>query len=648
MKTIKSIFGSYLLNEDKSLGLSVHEDSKTMYSIFNNKLRIQLDMGNRGNFSDVSWKVENNRLVLFSGELYNYKELIKKLDQQELSPQDISIAHLCFFLYSQYGISFSKHLNGAFSLILYDPDERVLLISVDRFGLTKPIYYMVSNKLYFSSHLKTLLKHSNIKAEIDKNALALFLKYSYIPSPRSIIKDVKKLNPGEMIICKGDSYKIERYIDFNVKPNKMCVTEAVEEYRRLLTDAISCRTEKDGSTKMGILLSGGLDSSANVAIATQLGDRNFSTFGIGFDDPNMDERPYARIVADYYDVPFHDYVFDGSEIEDLPKMIWHLEEPFMENGLFLTYAGFKSAQSRADTIITGNCTDQLFGTGGFSGGMPIALRYMVDKVHMGSFVTRMHNCSRNELFYRDNLLFKIKVMLDRIADFNGWFFWGFDNNQLNKLCSFNIDDHLINNFPNSLGHISTTLADYYQFSLVHQDVEHYACQNVIMKTHRMSEMFGMVTRDPYTDYRLVDFILGLDLSLKRKGGLLDYFHNNTQSKYLHRLAMQKILPQNILNKPKQGGFVNMTLSLNDPKQRKKIFNYIKRSNVISEYMNMKYVHQLLDIYEKTVEIKPYWQHYRDAKANQILYLLTFSLWFDIFVKNKLCEVSSSSLSDFLE
>lgn len=645
LNIIKSYIGIYQLDGN---GTPPTRDSYLdNYSSGDSRLKLHIDFKDSQRQRDYQLAGLNGISALFYGELYNFDELIDKLNWNDGENRDLSFSQLCCLLYQKYGLDFAKHINGMFSLVLRDRKENVFLLIVDRFGSARPIYYNISSKLYFSTHLKHLLSSDEISADIDKNSLALFLKYSYIPSPMTIVKGIKKLKPGEMIICKRDTCKIARYIDFETKPKKVSEKEAVYQYTKLISESISNKLETYDGQNVGIFLSGGLDSSANVALAAKLNKCKFETFGIGFEDSSVDERPFANIVAKHFGIPFSDYVFDGSEIEDLPRMIWHLEEPFLENGLFLTYAGFKSVQNRADVIISGNCADQLFGTGGFAGGKPIALRYLLEKLHLLYLFEQAKKITRTPLFYKDNVLFKLKVLLDRGTNFNDWFFWGFDDHELKQLCKFDIPSTIFNVFPSNLATTSQSFADYYQQSLVHQDIEHYACQNVLVKSNRLAEMFGIYARDPYLDYKVVDFILSLELQLQRKGGLLGYFQNRTESKYLHRLAMRKMLPQSILDKPKQGGCVSMALLLSNPKKRRLIFNYILGSDILKEYLSIQYIKKLLAEYEVLTKKSIYWENHRDSKANKILYLLTFSLWHHIFLKNREKHTWDIKLSEML-
>ena len=400
------------------------------------------------------------------------------------------------------------------------------------------------------------------------------------------------------------------------------------------------------ANRVGFFLSGGLDSSANVALAAQTGNTAFKTFGIGFKQPDFDERSFARTVADHFKVDFHDYVFTGSEIEFLPEMIWFLDEPFMENGLFLTYAGFKAASTYdLDLIIAGGAADQLFGTGGFAAGRPIALRYLLDKIHCRSALDIL----RKTIFrppYQDNWVFKLKVMADRVADFNDWFFWGFDDYELQSLCNFSINSEDLRCFSNSIDR-NASFDDYYQYAIVHQDIEHYACQNLIVKTFRMANLFGVKVREPYLDNNVADYLLSLNRKFKTNGSVIDFLKGKRVTKYLHRQAMTGILPENILKKPKQGGFVPMALLLSDEKNRKNIYRYLLNSATLHDFYHLESVKELIEACENSLTSKPYWFAFQDNKINQVMNLLVFNLWYQIFIKESYVTRPTSTLSSIV-
>jgi len=526
----------------------------------------------------TSFKAENDSLkVFFTGESFNLEELGQDAYESGLVIESfINPAQIALRLYQKHGLRFPSKINGFFSICIWDSRDRSVVIYADRFGSTVPVYYCLYPKGFiFSSQLKILAQVEDKGMEVDPISLAAFLKYSYVPAPRTILRGVFKLGPGEMLIYKDGNIQNQRYDDFSPVSERAFPNEnkAAEEYLDILTSSIRKKAKGFDSSRIGFFLSGGLDSSANVALASRSGLTGFKTFGIGFENPKIDERPYAKIVATHFKVPFHEYLFDGSEIEDLPAMVWHLDEPFMENGLFLTYAGFKAAEGEVDLIIAGDGADQLFGTGGFADGRPIALRYLLATFHCRTLLEK----SRKALFhppYKDNLLFKSKVLIDRAVDFNDWFFWGFDENELAELCRFLIKRDSLRCFSNDLRKVPKTLASYYHHALIHQDLEHYAFQNILFKSFRMAEMFGIKLREAYLDKDVIEFVLSTHFKLKTKGSLWDLLMGKRVAKYLHRLSTERLLPSEVFNKPKQGGFVPMTFLLRNPLVRGKVFDYL--------------------------------------------------------------------------
>ena len=356
-------------------------------------------------------------LCLIHGEIHNFQEVLKEhLDVGAHCEGDLDLA---LQLYNRYGPQFAQKLNGLFSLAILDQKDQSLTLLNDRFGMAHQVYWTaISSRLYFATHLKTLLECPELRKELDVEALNLFLKYSYIPSPWTIFKNIQKLQPGHRLVFKDGQVTIEPYWEFGINGKSVSdLQEAVSVYKRLLKESISKRLGNNDT--VGILLSGGLDSSANVAIAAQCTDKKLKTFSIGFEDPAFDERPYARIVARHFNTKHFEYTVNGMELEHLPYLVWNMEEPYFEFGLFLTYMGMTAAQKEVDAVIGGEGADQLFGTGGFVGGLPVALRYILLKYRLIGLARNGQKVARGSYFYdHDNLAFKLRLLLNRVVDLN--------------------------------------------------------------------------------------------------------------------------------------------------------------------------------------------------------------------------------------
>jgi asparagine synthase (glutamine-hydrolysing) len=600
-------------------------------------------------------------ICLIHGEINNYQDLLK-----ELSPEDRNCngdLDLSIHLYRRYGVDFAKKLNGLFSLAILDERDSSFILVNDRFGLAHQVYWTtIGSRFYFATHLKTLLNLPEIKRDIDIEGLNLFLKYSYIPSPWTILKGIKKLPAGHLLTFKKGKVEVTPYWDFKSSNGlRLDLHEAVDVYKVLLKKSIMRRLGTN--ERVGILLSGGLDSSANVALAAECTKQKVKTFCVGFDDSAFDERPYAQIVSQHFNTQHYETSITGEEIEDLPELIWNLEEPYFEFGLFLTYKGLAAAKDEVDVVIGGEGADQLFGTGGFAGGRPAALHYLLKKYHLLGFGKQAAKIIKSPYFYEhDNLAFKFRMLWDRAIDLNNWYFYGYDEHELKLLYRnpslSNIPKIFPDHFDTRNSKLETrkstpytlhaSFADLFYETQINQDLKHYVNENVMVKSGRMADMFDLTLRESYLDTEVTDFLVSLDYSLKRSGDLVDHLTGKIKTKLLHRKVMEGLLPSEIMNKPKQGGFVPVMIFLKNPDLRKNIYQHLLNSEVIKEYFRTDYLNALFENYEEFQGKKIYWHNFYNSKANRILFLLTFDIWHHFYIKENYLEVNPPSLTDYLK
>lgn len=580
------------------------------------------------------------------GEIFNYHDLLDSLggDADDCRGDLDVILHL----YKKRGPSFAKHLNGLFSLALLDRECARCVILNDRFGQAHPVYWtVVDGRLCFATHLRTLLLIPGVTREVDNDAMNLFLKYSYIPSPWTIFKQIRKLPPGHVLVFRHDTLAIERYWDFPSMKNPVQDTDtAAAQYRNVLRRSIERRVCGNGAT--GILLSGGLDSSANVALASECSEARLKTFSVGFAEATFDERAYARIVSRHFGTEHFEYTITGEEIEDLPKLIWHLEEPYFEFGLFLTYAGLASARKETEVVIGGECADQLFGTGGFAGGLPAVLHYVFVSNGLLGPARKAIRLLKSDFFYaRDNMAFKVRMLLDRAVDLNNWYFYGYDEHEMRSLHKNPCDCGIPKIFSDNLNAYPDAFESLYHETLINQDLRHYANENVMVKAGRMADMLDVGLRESYLDTEVTDFLVGLRYPLKRAGSLLDHVRGRVTTKFLHRKAMERLLPPEIMSKPKQGGFVPVMIFLKDAGLRNRIYYHLLNSETMKRYFNLDYLRKIFAHYESVQGKKIYWHNFHNAKANRILFLLTFDIWHSFYVENEPLNVTPMTLSEYV-
>lgn len=602
--------------------------------------------------ADVPWQQreiadspELGAVCLMNGEIHNCPELQKELGEEASScAGDLDIA---LMLCRRHGLQFAKKLNGLFSLAVLDKRESTLLLYADRFGMARQVYWTTrGTRLYFATHLKTLLACPRIRREVDVEALNLFLKYAYITSPWSIFTSIRKLQPGHRLLFRRGEAEEAPWWDFSEADSAVADwDEAVSRYRSLLQQSIARRLGDPSRT--GILLSGGLDSSANVAMAARCTGRQLTTFAIGFEDPRFDERSYARIVADHFGTRHHEYTITGSEIEDLPKLLWHMEEPYFEFGLFLTYRGLAAAAPEMDAVIGGEGADQMFGTGGFAGARPAAAQYLLRRYGLIGAARAAGSLLRGPFFYdRDNWAFKLRLFWNRAVDLNDWYFYGFDVHELSHACKDPAMARVPRIFDGQEVDVSS-FAALYRHTQIHQDIRHYVNENVMVKSGRMADMLGIILHESFLDTDVADFLVGLEFRYKRGGNLLDHLRGRCTSKLLHRRAMEGILPEEILHKPKQGGFVPVMLFLRDAGLRRRIYEYLLRSKVMKEYFRSDYLSSLFNAYEDYQAKPVYWANFLNSKANRILFLLTFDIWHRYYLENDPLRVEVTTLSEYL-
>ena len=351
--------------------------------------------------SEIRCNETNDIWAAFLGEIYNYSD-IRRILEQKHDFRTLSDVELVTHLYEEYGNGFAKMINGQFVIALWDEREQKFMLIRDRFGGIRSLYYLVNNdSLIFASQIKFILNISKIEKRIDTNALELFLKYSYIPSPHTIFNGVKKLIPGHFLLCQSGRIRCEKYWDFTTPEVKIEDEEfASKEYLSLLEKAIQIRLRSD--TDVGILLSGGLDSSSIVALTSKLSEKQLNTFSIGFQNSHLSELKYARIVSEVFNTKHHELTMDSGFIKYFPLLIRYLEEPYTEAGALLTLAALKLAKEKVEVVLGGEGADQLFGVE----GQCLAIRSILERAFSLRLVKKIcHYFDDWPLFRKDNILY---------------------------------------------------------------------------------------------------------------------------------------------------------------------------------------------------------------------------------------------------
>src|SRR5690349_11436179 len=244
--------------------------------------------------------------VILNGEIYNYRELRARLEKRGHSFRSASDTEVLPHLYEEYGDNMTRELNGMFAFALWDSKRRRLLIARDRFG-EKPLYWGVfDNTLLFASEPKVLLAHRTVKPSLDLQALRYYLSFDYVPAPLSIYAGINKLPAAHKLILQDGRVNVECYWRLKYKTLEPAPSEddATEQLRELMADAVRMRLVSD--VPLGVLLSGGVDSSTIAALAVQSSSEAVKTFSISFAEASFDESAYARGVAKFLGTDHHE------------------------------------------------------------------------------------------------------------------------------------------------------------------------------------------------------------------------------------------------------------------------------------------------------------------------------------------------------
>ena len=317
----------------------------------------------------------NNRYVLvFNGEIYNHLELRKKLESQFfdikwIGHSDTETLLMCF---ENWGVESTIQLIvGMFAIALWDTKEQVLTLIRDRVG-EKPLFWgVINNKFIFGSELKSLKAHPEFNLGINRDSIALLLRYNYIPAPHCIYQGVNKLQPGYYVKIKlGMSYdniQPEKYWSLSeiaqqgvCEPLNKSETEVVELLESQLTASIKDQMLSD--VPLGAFLSGGVDSSLIVALMQKQSVRPVKTFSIGFKEPGYNEAEYAKRISEHLGTEHHElYVSEKDALDVIPLLARIYCEPFADSSQIPTYLVSKMAKQHVSVVLTGDGGDELFG-----------------------------------------------------------------------------------------------------------------------------------------------------------------------------------------------------------------------------------------------------------------------------------------------
>ncbi len=485
--------------------------------------------------------------IVFNGEIYNFQELRKDLEARGYHFRSRTDTEVLLAAYREFGVDCLSRLRGMFAFAIWDAEARSLFVARDRLG-KKPLHYLCDQDgIAFASEPKAFLADPSFRAEPDLEALSHYLSYQYVPSPFSAFKGVRKLPPAHYLLIRDGQLETRRYWKLSYK-TKLRIDEddACRELLARLREAVALRLISD--VPLGAFLSGGIDSSATVALMAEVGSAPVKTFSIGFDEEGYNELSYARLVATRYATDHHEFIIRPRAVEILPKLVWHYNEPFADESAIPTYYLSEMTRRHVKVALNGDAGDENFA--GYRRYVADTRREVYRRLPP-SLRTSLKRVAR-WLPYpqgRQTLLARGKRWLEAADQPYERLYarrsMQFDPELKNDLCTPAFMESASGMESTELilqGYRGSDAQDFLDATL-DVDVAHYLPDCLLVKVDIATMAHGLEGRSPFLDHEFMEFAASLPVDLKLRG---------TTKKYILKKALKNLLPPEIVDRPKMG------------------------------------------------------------------------------------------------
>ncbi len=484
--------------------------------------------------------------VVFNGEIYNFQELRKELIGKGHHFSTRSDTEVIVHLYEESGVDCVKRLRGMFAFALWDTRRKTLLLARDRLGI-KPLYYYHRNGCFlFASEIKALIQHPAVERQVSMRGLDCYFTYGYIPAPETIFKDIYKLSPAATLSLQQGHVSKQKYWDLDYTDTLQGDPEELsQELLERLRDSVRRHLVSDVS--VGAFLSGGVDSSAMVALMREEADRPIKTFSLGYRGKG-DELGYARLVSKHLETEHHEFIVSPDMTELLPELVWHQDEPLFDNSILPTFLVSKLAREHVKVALSGDGGDELFG------GYEWTRRYQFIRYYnqlpggIRTILQKLLLRDGHEPAYRSDFTSKLKRF---ISDTTLSLEEGFARRTTNsgqfrqQLYSEETKKALDRYDALTLQSECFTRASVQdeRDKMLYVDSMLYLPDDCLFKVDRMSMANSLEVRVPFLDHEFVEFTSRLPFSVKVSG---------LTTKRILKKALASRLPSTVFSQRKQG------------------------------------------------------------------------------------------------
>lgn len=510
------------------------------------------------NGSQPMTSLDGRYTIVFNGEIYNHREIRQKLEQKGYKYHSQTDTETILYGYIEYGEEIVNMMNGMWAIAIWDNHKKHLFAARDRVGV-KPFYYYFKNNLFvFGSEIKSILKHPAISTNLNEDLLPIYLSFGTSSMSETLFGDIKKIPSGHILKLDFQSKSIKLKEFWNPLKNfkgykDISFDEAKNETLNLLKDAVNIRMMSD--VPFGVFLSGGIDSSLNVALMSELMNRPVDTFTVGFKElTKYNELEYADLISKRFNTNHNEILIDSNDafsiLEDLP---YYEDEPNADPVCIPLYFLSKLTRQKGTTVIqVGEGSDEQFvGYRWMLQGINFYNSYWKYYNYLPDFAKQiLYNISKG-LFISKGQFLALEYL--RRATFNEPFNWSgvpifttveqeklLLNGNLNLLKQYG--KTLNNNAEKSFSNLDLHNLDYLQ-RITYLEQKQRLAELLLMRVDKITMTQSLEARVPFLDYRMLEFTTSLKPEIKLNGSV---------SKHLLKEAVGDILPQNIIHRKKQG------------------------------------------------------------------------------------------------
>jgi len=486
--------------------------------------------------------------IVFNGEIYNYLEIRQQLEKLGHTFYTNSDTEAIVHAYDQYGSECPKYLRGMFAFAIWDERTQELFLARDRVGKKPLLYAEINGQLVFASEFSALLLHPDVSKDIQPEAIDCYLSFMCVPAPLTAYRAIRKLEPGHSLRWRSGEIRVERYWqpDFSHKLS-IGEEEAGERAIAILRDAVKVRLMSE--VPLGAFLSGGIDSSAVVALMSQESSDRVKTFSIGFEEQDFSELQHARRVAKHVGADHHEFVVRPDALEILPLLVEHYGEPYADSSAVPTYYVARETRQHVTVALNGDGGDESFAGYERYAAMALAETYRkVPAFLRESVIKQAANLIPTSEFGRSRIRsgkrFLEAACLPKVDRYLRWVST-FDTTSKLRLYSDQFKRGV------TIGHARSLLEPWFVRangsgfidSSLHADLMTYLPNDLLVKVDIATMAVSLEARSPFLDHHVIEFAASLPERYKLRG---------LTTKYLLKKVLRKLLPSENLTRRKMG------------------------------------------------------------------------------------------------